>query len=164
MWRFKELDPPPFNKKSTKVNFKVLTAVRLRFSFVWDVASRLETFPVVSTDLRMFWSTWPRRDKTVRSSETLRATHAVTRLHTQQDLNVDGLNQWPAYLCFIYWQGRTLDDRTQEHSVFSIEYRLSLSSSQLLKKKKISVALVRKRTIPTERPPPVGEVSANFCG
>ena len=26
------------------------------------------------------------------------------------------------------------------------------------------VALVRGRTIPTERPPPVGEVSANFCG
>jgi len=29
--------------------------------------------------------------------------------------------------------------------------------------RKYSVALVRKRTIPTERPPPVGEVSANFC-
>jgi len=27
-----------------------------------------------------------------------------------------------------------------------------------------SVALVRTRTIPKERPPPVGEVSANFCG
>ena len=27
-----------------------------------------------------------------------------------------------------------------------------------------SVALVRTRTIPTERPPLVGEVSANFCG
>ena len=27
-----------------------------------------------------------------------------------------------------------------------------------------SVALVRERTIPTERPPPVGDVSANFCG
>jgi len=27
-----------------------------------------------------------------------------------------------------------------------------------------SVALVRTRTIPTERPPPVGEVTANFCG
>ena len=27
-----------------------------------------------------------------------------------------------------------------------------------------SVVLVRERTIPTERPPPVGEVSANFCG
>ena len=26
-----------------------------------------------------------------------------------------------------------------------------------------SVALVRERTIPTERPPPVGEISANFC-
>jgi sugar diacid utilization regulator len=30
--------------------------------------------------------------------------------------------------------------------------------------KKNSAALVRKRTIPTERPPPVGEVTANFCG
>ena len=27
-----------------------------------------------------------------------------------------------------------------------------------------SVALVCERTIPTERLPPVGEVSANFCG
>jgi hypothetical protein len=27
-----------------------------------------------------------------------------------------------------------------------------------------SVALARERTIPTERPPLVGEVSANFCG
>ena len=32
------------------------------------------------------------------------------------------------------------------------------------RKKKNSVALVRERTIPAERPPPVGEVSANFCG
>ena len=32
------------------------------------------------------------------------------------------------------------------------------------KLKLYSVALVRTRTIPTERPPPVGEVSANFCG
>jgi len=31
-------------------------------------------------------------------------------------------------------------------------------------KKLNSVALVRDRTIPTEQPPPVGEVSANFCG
>ena len=34
----------------------------------------------------------------------------------------------------------------------------------LTKLKLNSVALVRERTIPTERPPPVGEVSANFCG
>jgi hypothetical protein len=27
-----------------------------------------------------------------------------------------------------------------------------------------SVALARERTIPTEQPPLVGEVSANFCG
>jgi hypothetical protein len=30
--------------------------------------------------------------------------------------------------------------------------------------KKISMVWVRERTIPTERPPPVGEVIANFCG
>ena len=33
-----------------------------------------------------------------------------------------------------------------------------------IKTKLNSVAFVRERTIPTERPPPVGEVSANFCG
>ena len=40
-----------------------------------------------------------------------------------------------------------------------------LHVSRIRAKTKInSVALVRTRTIPTERPPPVGEVSANFCG
>jgi hypothetical protein len=34
-----------------------------------------------------------------------------------------------------------------------------------LKKKKLnSMSVVRKRTIPTEQPPLVGEVSANLCG
>jgi hypothetical protein len=41
----------------------------------------------------------------------------------------------------------------------------TLADFQRAKKKKLhSVAVVRKRTIPTERPPLVGEVSANFCG
>jgi hypothetical protein len=31
-------------------------------------------------------------------------------------------------------------------------------------KQKNSMVLVRERTIPTERPPLVGEVIANFCG
>jgi hypothetical protein len=38
------------------------------------------------------------------------------------------------------------------------------TSLRAKKTKLNSVALVRERTIPTERPPPVGEVSANFCG
>ena len=41
---------------------------------------------------------------------------------------------------------------------------LTLRSSFITSLKLNSVALVRTRTIPTERPPPVGEVSANFCG
>jgi hypothetical protein len=32
------------------------------------------------------------------------------------------------------------------------------------KKTKLRLPLVRKRTIPTEQPPLVGEVSADFCG
>jgi Na+-transporting methylmalonyl-CoA/oxaloacetate decarboxylase gamma subunit len=39
-----------------------------------------------------------------------------------------------------------------------------VKSYYILIKKLNSMALVRERTIPTERPPPVGEVSANFCG
>jgi len=39
-----------------------------------------------------------------------------------------------------------------------------LISNLQIKLKLNSVALVREQTIPTEQPPPVGEVSANFCG
>ena len=46
--------------------------------------------------------------------------------------------------------------------------KLYYANAKLKKQKKNnklnSVALVREQTIPTERPPPVGEVSANFCG
>jgi hypothetical protein len=42
--------------------------------------------------------------------------------------------------------------------IFHINWNASTKS------KLNSVALARKRTIPTERPQPVGEVSANFCG
>jgi hypothetical protein len=37
-------------------------------------------------------------------------------------------------------------------------------SPATINKKRNSVALVRERTIPTERAPLVGEVTANFCG
>jgi hypothetical protein len=39
----------------------------------------------------------------------------------------------------------------------------SVSSLSLDRAKKPPWPLVRKRTIPTERPPLIGEVSANFC-
>jgi hypothetical protein len=39
-----------------------------------------------------------------------------------------------------------------------------LKFQTFLMKKINSVAVVRKRTIPTERPPLVDEVSANLCG
>jgi hypothetical protein len=45
--------------------------------------------------------------------------------------------------------------------LINIAAQNELSTHQILT---YSVALVRKRTIPTERPPLVDEVSANFCG
>ena len=50
-----------------------------------------------------------------------------------------------------------------------VQNRLSYDITKTIKfkvhKTKLnSVALVRERTITTEQPPPVGEVSANFCG
>jgi hypothetical protein len=39
-----------------------------------------------------------------------------------------------------------------------------LSDSFPIEKKKHSMVWVHERTIPTERPPLVGEVIANFCG
>ena len=54
----------------------------------------------------------------------------------------------------------------QKHTFLNSPPTETNSTSKIpkLKTKLNSVALVRERTIPTERPPPVGEVSANFCG
>jgi hypothetical protein len=60
--------------------------------------------------------------------------------------------------------------KTIDFVPFSIEdfytanYLLSVCFYNQANKKTNSVALVRKRTIPNERPPLVGEVSANFSG
>jgi predicted DNA-binding protein with PD1-like motif len=51
----------------------------------------------------------------------------------------------------------------QTHKVCFMNYA-SQSSHDYKKKKKPSMVSVRERTIPTERPPLVGEVIANFCG
>jgi len=56
------------------------------------------------------------------------------------------------------WVGRG------EISFVSIVGIMGIGGGVPTKLKPNSVALVRERTIPTERPPPVGEVSANFCG
>ena len=41
-------------------------------------------------------------------------------------------------------------------------FEIKMEPQSCYLKRNSSVALVRERTIPTERPPPVGEVSANF--
>jgi hypothetical protein len=51
-------------------------------------------------------------------------------------------------------------DRFFRYVLVGVVYRFTHRSQKKLN----SVAFVRKRTIPTERPPLVGEVSANFSG
>jgi hypothetical protein len=50
-----------------------------------------------------------------------------------------------------------IQSSTENHHGLQIQTRNSHHIS-------LSVVVVRKRTIPTERPPLVGEVSANLCG
>jgi hypothetical protein len=48
--------------------------------------------------------------------------------------------------------------------MFHLQDLLTVNQDIKLKTKLNSVALVPKRTIPTEQPPLIGEVSANLCG
>jgi hypothetical protein len=48
--------------------------------------------------------------------------------------------------------------------VVAVTFNLMIQIINKKTKKKNSGALVRRQTIPTERPPLIGEVSANFCG
>jgi hypothetical protein len=64
----------------------------------------------------------------------------------------------------MIWPGFNPDHRGERMVTNHLSYGMTLDN-QLLNYKKInSVTWVRKRTTPTERPPLVGEVSANFCG
>jgi len=51
-----------------------------------------------------------------------------------------------------------------DKKISNVESHIALLMTVYSQMRNYSVALVRERTIPTERPPPVGEVSANFCG
>jgi len=53
-----------------------------------------------------------------------------------------------------------IDDSFLPQFIFMLQYSCCLSRVYKLN----SMALVREQTIPIERPPPVDEVSANFCG
>jgi hypothetical protein len=53
---------------------------------------------------------------------------------------------------------------TYVHTTWIITNERLYNTSQTNKKKLNSMVRVRERTIPTERPPLVGEVIANFCG
>jgi hypothetical protein len=65
-----------------------------------------------------------------------------------------------------YLQNTNLDvTATPACSIVPISLNItSMRFYKFIRKQTNSVALVSARTIPTERPPPVGEVSSNFCG
>ena len=101
-----------------------------------------------------------------------RLVFVFKRLHTNLGTRVKKCPKFH-FLCFYAIRSFCGFLRRAQYVSFSTKCRLfhiliflcsysicSYSTDSLLS----SVALVRERTIPTERPPPVGEVSANFCG
>ena len=70
---------------------------------------------------------------------------------------------WVKYECSRVNENSTFSRKESNHQSYYI-YIYTHIYIYIYKTKLNSVALVRERTIPTERPPPVGEVSANFCG
>jgi hypothetical protein len=85
--------------------------------------------------------------------------------------NIEMMTNWPRTCNGVYVEELTVTQLVNDFSVFKYSDGSvpcptrppeDLPLSQVLKLN--SVASVRERTIPTERPPLVGEVSANFCG
>ena len=102
-------------------------------------------------------TSWPQHKKTHSSARLRRVDLTIWRLK----LRVIGakfvMEVW--YTSIKIWYART---STQCHNPLSLP-----TQWRHIRRKEVltnSVALVRERTIPTDRPPPVGEVSANFCG
>jgi hypothetical protein len=62
-------------------------------------------------------------------------------------------------LCLLPSVSKYEDYITFQHPV-ALDYHVVFQTKNKLN----SVALVRKRTIPTELPPPLGEVSGNYSG
>jgi hypothetical protein len=84
------------------------------------------------------------------SSETLLRIYQITWWQFPEVHNVDT----PMRTTNLTWNFQKLHIQVWTGPSFFSSTKTKLNS----------VALVRERTIPTERPPLVGEVSANFCG
>jgi hypothetical protein len=71
-----------------------------------------------------------------------------------------GMKPWPStHSLSLYWLSYPVARKGSILNYFVIFEQLSKK-----KKTKTPWLLVRKRTVPTKRPPLVSEVSANFCG
>jgi hypothetical protein len=66
----------------------------------------------------------------------------------------------------VNWQGREADHSPPSSAEVKKTwiYTSTPPYVSIVKHRYLSVALVRERTTPTDRPPLVGEVSANVCG
>jgi hypothetical protein len=79
----------------------------------------------------------------------------------QRDLNTaHNRDLWGIYQMWICNAGTWITTNKGKIQAMDIKFLRRTEEKQKLN----SVALVRERTIPTERPPLVGEVSANFSG
>jgi hypothetical protein len=119
----------------------------------WDVSPEIEQFWV--TIATKFWT-----------FNTLHEHKLCSRSWTRDQCSchciVYDVDMWNVVYC-IKWK---VYERLFVRAVSKRRRYSSAATYHLLtyQNKTNSVALVRKRTIPTERPPHVAEVSVNFCG
>jgi hypothetical protein len=134
----------PFSSRDPFTRTNGSDMVRTPFLYVWAPRSLFSLFVYRSRSsfaLNSMRETGPSRRFTTQAPYELAGNEvsAITWMYVQQS---------PANLDQLGGEGRGYPD------YWSKKVALKLNS----------VVLVRKRTIPIERPPLAGEVSANFCG
>jgi hypothetical protein len=112
-----------------------------------DVSSVVETILRITRDVRSTRA-YKRKHIHLFVWNNTPLLHGSNRPYTLNQSNICSNNQ-TKFLCCRKYRARSTHKPT---------------SSANQRYKKNSMVWVRERTIPTERPPPLGEVFANFCG
>jgi len=148
--------------KNSVLNIIIITAVTIKTVFY-------SHNPMINTNTQEnFTFMWP---CIVTNFFVIKPTDAtISQIYFSRNSTCFGQCPWPSSGVFHSTFGPGISHAglmtasKQDLDGRSILVLLGHQTCMTYSKKLNSVALVREWTIPTQQPPPVGEVSANFCG